>query len=193
MKYRHTLSLIGMAVSLVLSVFSIGCRKETSDTPVWEDNGIPVVYLTIAEDEFEKVNESENHEYRSAGGTIRITDANGETDTGDLELEYLRGRGHGTWSADKKPYKFKLKEKADLLDMGENKHWVLLANRYDPTLIRNQLVYYIASQMGLPYTPACQPVDLVVNGEYWGSYLLSEDIRISNTVEDLYNLVKSRQ
>ena len=181
MKYRHTLSLIGMAVSLVLSVFSIGCRKDTSNTPVWEDNGIPVVYLTIAEDEFEKVNESENHEYRSAGGTIRITDANGETDTGDLELEYLRGRGHGTWSADKKPYKFKLKEKADLLDMGENKHWVLLANRYDPTLIRNQLVYYIASQMGLPYTPACQPVDLVVNGEYWGSYLLSEDIRISKT------------
>ena len=180
MKYRNTLSRIGLAVSLALTVLCCGCRKETPDNQVWTDNDIPVVYLTIEEEEFSKVNESEEHEYRAPGGMVRITDTDGNS-TGELELEYLRGRGHGTWSADKKPYKFKLKEKSDLLGMGENKHWVLLANRYDPTLIRNQLVFYIATEMGLPYTPECRPVDLVVNGEYWGSYLLSEDVRIGKS------------
>lgn len=177
MKYRHALFRISLAVSLFLTVFANGCQSRTTDSPVWKDNGIPVVYLTIDEAEFQKVNESENHEYRAPGGSVRIADAADESGT-ELELEYLRGRGHGTWSADKKPYKFKLKEKADLLNMGGNRHWVLLANRYDPTLIRNLLVYDIAGRMGLPYTPECRPVDLVVNGEYWGSYLLSEDVRI---------------
>ncbi|MBQ3460525.1 MAG: CotH kinase family protein [Solobacterium sp.] len=178
MKHRHALFRISLVVSLAMTVFASGCQSRTPDTPVWKDNGLPVVYLTIDEEEFRKVNESEEHEYRAPGGTVRVADT--DDDVGiELELEYLRGRGHGTWSADKKPYKFKLKEKADLLNMGENKHWVLLANRYDPTLIRNLLVYDIAGRMGLPYTPECRPVDLVVNGEYWGSYLLSEDVRIN--------------
>lgn len=37
--------------------------------------------------------------------------------------------------------------------MGKNKHWVLLANALDETLLRNELTYYMGEQLGLTYTP----------------------------------------
>ena len=144
---------------------------------------LPVVRLNIDPEEFARVNESEDHSYRAESGSVRILFPDGYTadhseDTGEMELDYIRGRGHGTWAADKKPYRIKLKDSADLNGMGKNKHWVLLANRYDPSLLRNCLVSFIGDEFGLPFTPECLPVDLVVNGEYYGSYLLCEQVRI---------------
>lgn len=161
-----------------------------TDNVNYEDNALPVVYLTIDEEEFRQVNESEDHSYRAPGASIRIAVPQGYvsayseealTDTEEMSLEYFRGRGHGTWSADKKPYRFKLDASADLLGMGSSKHWVLLANRYDETLLRNRLISYIGTSLGMPYTPKSVPVSLVVNGEYWGSYVLSEQVRIGKS------------
>lgn len=93
-------------------------------------------------------------------------------------LDYVRGRGNSTWMVSKKPYKIKLDKKADLFGMGANKHWVLLANYYDNSLLRNRLTYYLARKMGMEYTPECVSVDVVMNHEYLGSYLLCEQIRL---------------
>ncbi len=93
-------------------------------------------------------------------------------------LDYIRGRGNSTWMVEKKPYKIKLDKKADLFGMGANKHWVLLANYYDNSLLRNRLTYYLARKMGMEYTPECVSVDVVMNHEYLGSYLLCEQIRL---------------
>ena len=162
-----------------------------------DNNGIPVLYLTIDPEEFSKVNESEDHSYRANTGTIRIEVPDGYKGTGaddalesteELQLDYIRGRGHGTWAADKKPYKLKLQDKTDLLGMGKNKNWALLANRYDDTLIRNRIIAYIGEHLGLSYTPQSQPVDLVVNGNYYGTYLLSEDVRIDGSRVDIDEL-----
>ena len=148
---------------------------------------LPVVWVSVDPEEFARVNESEDHSYRAGTGSIRILVPDGYTgdygecaleDTQELALDYIRGRGHGTWAADKKPYRIKLKDSADLMGMGKNKHWVLLANRYDPSLLRNRLISFLGAGFGLPFTPKCLPVDLVVNGEYYGSYLLCEQVRI---------------
>lgn len=69
--------------------------------------------------------------------------------------------------------------------MGKSKHWVLLANRLDQSLLRNRLISYLGTAMGMAYTPKMLPVDLVVNGEYYGSYLLAEQIRIGKTRVDI--------
>ena len=162
-------------------------QKEGAALPQFEDNNIPVLYLNIDPEEFVKVNESPDHSYRAQDGTVKICVPEGYTgdygtevleNTQELELDYIRGRGNGTWSSEKRPYRFKLKEKEDLLGMGANKHWVLLANSFDPTLLRNRLISYISTQMGLSFTPKCLPVDLVVNGQYYGSYLLCENVRV---------------
>ena len=53
---------------------------------------------------------------------------------------YLHLRGNSTAGLLKKPFKLKLEAKADLLGMGRNKHWVLLANAIDLTNIRNLMM-----------------------------------------------------
>ena len=168
-KLGKSLSVIMLAVLTVvlLPVSALAAEQSEGTDLVWEDNGIPVLYLTIDPDEFSAVNESDDHSYQAKNGTIRIEVPAGYkaigsedalTSTEELELDYIRGRGHGTWAADKKPYKLKLKEKADLLGSGKNKNWVLLANRYDDSLLRNRMISYIGEHLGLSYTPQGQPV-----------------------------------
>lgn len=65
--------------------------------------------------------------------------------------------------------------------MGANKHWVLLASAFDGTMLRNRIVGYMGRQLGLDFTPMYTPVDLVVNGQYRGSYLLAHQVRIGKT------------
>lgn len=196
-----TLALLAMASTLALFLLTScsAAQPKEEDTPVrpWEDNGIPTVYLTIDPAEFEQVNASEGHRYRASGATVKVEVPEGYTgdyaseplaSTDELELDYFRGRGHGTWSADKKPYKFKLKDGADLLGMGKNKHWVLLANRYDESQLRNRVINYLAARMGSFYAMQSEPVDLVINGEYYGSYTLAEEVRIGSARIDIDEL-----
>ncbi len=99
----------------------------------------------------------------------------------------IRGRGNYTWEHDKKPYKIKLDSKADLLGMGANKHWVLIAEYVDPTHIRNDVMPKISEALHMEYTAECRPVILVLNGEYNGLYHLSENIRIGSERVNIYD------
>ena len=100
------------------------------------------------------------------------------------ELDYIRGRGNSTWLQSKKPYKVKLENSEEILGMPANKHWALLANYFDYTLLRNRYTFYLAEKLGLDYTPNSVAVDVVMDGEYYGSYQLSETVRIDeNRIE----------
>ena len=95
----------------------------------------------------------------------------------------IRGRGNSTWSADKKPYRLKLDSKANLLGMGKSKHWVLLSNPFDTSLLRNHISYNLAADMGVDYQSSVW-VDVVLNGKVVGNYQLCEHVRVGeNRVE----------
>ena len=90
-------------------------------------------------------------------------------------------RGNSTAGADKKPYKIKLDKKTDLFGLGggvKNKHWVLLANCYDESLMRNKLCYDLSGVFGAPVWMKSEWVDVVMNGQYVGNYLLCQHIRV---------------
>jgi len=89
----------------------------------------------------------------------------------------LRGRGNSTWGWAKKPYSLRLDEKVEVLGMPAQKHWVLLANYMDRTLMRDALGFEIARHTSLAWTPRCQFVELVLNGRHVGNYLLAEQVR----------------
>lgn len=97
----------------------------------------------------------------------------------------LKGRGNSTWDQNKRPYLLKLSSDGDLLGMGSGKKWVLLANAYDETNLNNKLVFDLASQVGFSWSPDSRFVDLYLNGEYRGLYLLTEKIEISANRLDL--------
>ncbi len=183
-----------LLLSLVLTVSLICVLPLSTSAAENTANGIPVLNINIDESAegygtISQMNESPDHSVECTG-TVKLDIPGGYkgdysdvalSGTGDLELEYIRGRGHTTWAEDKKPYKFKLKKSADLLGMGSNKHWVLLANAKDETLLRNRIVYHIGRALGLAYTPKMLPVDVVMNGGYIGSYYLAEQIRLGKT------------
>lgn len=100
-------------------------------------------------------------------------------------LESIRTRGNYTWMLDKKPYGLTLTDAADLLGLGKGREWVLLANATDPSNMRNKLVYGFANDLGMPGTPDCDWVDLYLNGEYRGLYLLAERIAIGENQLDI--------
>ncbi|MBQ2075873.1 MAG: CotH kinase family protein [Muribaculaceae bacterium] len=96
------------------------------------------------------------------------------------QLMEIRGRGNYTWSDfDKKPYRIKLDQKTPLLGMKRNKHFALLAHPDDKLgFLRNTVGFEISRRLGLAWTPAQQPVEVVLNGDYLGLYMLTEIIRV---------------
>lgn len=85
-------------------------------------------------------------------------------------------RGNSTSGAEKAPYNIRFSERVSLLGMDRGRRWTLLANLYDKTLMRNYIAYYLAGQMGLPYTSQCRFTEVYLNGEYRGSYNLIEPV-----------------
>lgn len=107
--------------------------------------------------------------------------------TGDMEN--IHCRGNVSWTdTDKKSYQIKLTEKKDFFGMGEDKHWLLIANAFDNTLLRNTLALDIAKGIGLSFTPDAEYVDVYANGEFLGNYLLIEKIEIGENRVNISNL-----
>lgn len=93
----------------------------------------------------------------------------------------VRGRGNYTWIAhDKKPYKLRLDQKQSLLGMPRNRHYALLACAGNgmSEFLKNAVGFEASRRVGLAFTPRQQPVELVLNGEYRGLYLLTETVRV---------------
>ena len=109
-------------------------------------------------------------------GTLAVNGRGGYEDyTGKNEV---KGRGNSTWGYPKKPYRLKLNKKAEICGLGKAKNYVLLANHLDPTLMLNSVAFKIGRLLELPFTNHAIPVDVVLNGIYKGSYLLTEQIEI---------------
>ncbi|MDO4166575.1 MAG: CotH kinase family protein, partial [Eubacteriales bacterium] len=98
----------------------------------------------------------------------------------------IKGRGNSTWLLPKKPYKIKLGTSTDMFGFGKNKHWVLLANYYDDSLMRNTLAEQVAEIMGLQ-SMQTEWVDVVLNGEYVGNYQFSEQIRVGENRIEIFD------
>ena len=92
----------------------------------------------------------------------------------------FKGRGNWTWNGfDKKPYRIKFDAKQKVLGMPSNKHWCLMAHADDCLgFLKNYAGYKLSEALGLKWTPKAVPVELVMNGEYYGLYFLTEQVRI---------------
>ncbi|MBR3352825.1 MAG: CotH kinase family protein, partial [Erysipelotrichaceae bacterium] len=178
---------------IMLTVFCVPVKaEETEEGEV--DNGIPIVYLNIDESRgtIDDMLESMDHSVYCYGTiSIEVPEGFHYSDFRDTACESLenlemsiRGRGNSTWEMQKKkPFKIKLEKKADVLGLGENKHWALLANVFDSTLMRDRITAWLGDEMGFDFTPRGVPVDVIMRGEnygthYLGSYYLTENVRV---------------
>ena len=89
----------------------------------------------------------------------------------------VKAHGNSTYRAyPKKPLTLKFFKQANFIGTGRSKHWVLLANWMDRTLLRNDLAFELARHTSLEWTPSGTYVELYVNEEYQGLYWLGEKI-----------------
>lgn len=134
---------------------------------------LPAMYINL--DDGVQQSEIDKDTYRTAA--ISLVGADGYDDIIDAAGS-IKGRGNYSWSAEKKPYNIKFESKTNVLGMGKAKKWVLIANYWDKTMLRNYITLKMASDVGLAYTPEVRFIDLYVNGVYCGNYLLTEKIEI---------------
>ncbi len=94
----------------------------------------------------------------------------------------IKGRGNYTWrSFDKKPYRLKFQDKVKPLGMKKNRHFTLLAHPDDDLVyLRNTVGFELSRLIGMSYTPAQEPIEVVLNGDYVGLYMLTENVRVGN-------------
>ena len=92
----------------------------------------------------------------------------------------IKGRGNYTWlSFNKKSFRLKLDTKQPIMGMNSNRHFCLLAHPDDHyAKLKNTVGFELSRRIGLAYTPAQEPVEVVLNGQYIGLYFLTEKIRI---------------
>ncbi len=114
--------------------------------------------------------------YVKCGITVSNTE---EGFTLDNEAGKIKGRGNTSWKNNKKPYNLKFDEPVDLFGNGAAKGWAIISNHTDYSLIRNYLAYSVGAEFSkLGGIGQMQFVDLYVNGQYDGVYMICEQIEI---------------
>ena len=98
----------------------------------------------------------------------------------------IKVRGNTTASYPKKPWKIKLDKKTKMFDIPKSKHWVLLANYNDQSMMRNKLAYDFARDIGSLGMRSTW-VECVLNGEWQGTYQFCEHIRIAEDRVDVHD------
>ena len=95
-----------------------------------------------------------------------------------LELT-VRGRGNSSFKMPKYGMKLEFEDKVSLFGMPKSKDWALVANFGDKTHLRNYMMMRLSEWLGATYTPKMQFVELYLNRNYMGLYLLTETVKVA--------------
>lgn len=152
---------------------------------VMSSRDVPSIFIETQSGSLDAIHADKSYK---ESGSIKVYE-NGAL-TLDGSLDYIKGRGNQTWTGEKRPYNIKLSEKASLLGMDAAKKWCLLANATDDTLIRNTVALTLARRMDIPYAVDLRPADVFINGDYRGSYLVTEKVEAGSSRVDITDLDK---
>lgn len=155
---------------------SSGNRTKEYTIYVHTYTGLPVLWIETEG----RIDISSKEEYVDASFKL-VEDVTTRAAGDIIEMKcQIKGRGNSSWDAPKKSYRIKLEKKASLLGEPSDKSWVLIANYYDKSMLRNQTAFFISKLSALDYTPRFHFVDLFFNGYYWGTYMLGDKLKISD-------------
>ena len=122
--------------------------------------------------------------------TVNLFNENAEP-IGDELTASVKVRGNWTTTYDKKPLRIKFDDKQTMFglnDGAEMKNWLLLAEYKDGSMLRDkaalQMSREILGEDGL-YAANAELVDVLINGNYWGVYLLTEQQQVAKERVDI--------
>lgn len=139
---------------------------------------VPQVFVTTQNGNGNKLNKADGYVITS----VAVVDSDGKLLEGGGQIKV---RGNSTANGAKKPFNIKFDSKQNVLGMGKAKKWCLLANCFDPTLMRNHIAFSIAKEMELEYTGDFQYVELWLDGVFKGCYQLTEAVEQGSSRVDI--------
>lgn len=153
---------------------------------------VPTFYLTIPDvTDLDKdlVKNRQTGEALYHKASIDVVDKNNTLEEFSDDKLDIKVRGNSTADPSKRAYRLKFGKdekdkvtgklikthKHDLMGGGYAKrNWALLANCFDHSLIRNALTCELGKIIGMPFNPGYCFVDLVINGDYRGTYQVTD-------------------
>ena len=163
--------------------FEVTCGSSSYQVVVLESANIPAMFIETESGSLTEIHADKSHKEK---GTISVLE-NGKV-TVDSKLSSIKGRGNSTWALPKKPYNIKFEKKTNLFGMGKAKKWSLLASYYDPSFLRNTFIFDLADEIGLLYSSKSKHVDLYINGEYQGNYIVCESVEVGESRVNITDL-----
>jgi len=182
-----------LLTTLLLALW--GCNKASNnyppdDTTVKLDStNLPIVWIEVSGDSIKR-------DQRIQGRMTIIDNGEGRLNYTDTiehphqHIDYqgyiaIRYRGNSTFNnSPKKPYSLRTldepmwrgnakKRKVSLLGMGRDSNWALLAPYADKSLMRDMITREL-SRPWMEYSPQGRHCEVIVDGIYYGVYVLSE-------------------
>lgn len=150
-------------------------KKETYNVSFMKASKISSMFIDTESGNMDMIHTDKLYEEK---GNIMVMTPGGVVEF-DGDLERISGRGNTSWEYEKKPYAIKLKESQDLCGLQKGKKWNLLPVWREGNKMNTKVMFDIAAVAGLQYTPESTWVDLYLNNEYAGIYLLSESVSVS--------------
>ncbi|MEG2118536.1 MAG: CotH kinase family protein, partial [Clostridia bacterium] len=173
---RFAVKAVNHIWSSEIQIFTGSNGDFVPEKPVVLDNGVSIVKIYVSSN----INKDDY-----VGATLEVTDVTGVFNSIKDTQAKIKVRGNSTASGCKKPYNIVFCEKVNPLGIGKGKKFNLLANLYDKTLMRNKLSYDFAISLGLSNTSHSEFVDVYINDEYLGNYLLCEDVGVGKSKVDI--------
>ena len=165
-KFLHTSILF-----LIIAVTFVATTAITSVTANAQANTFPSIHIVVPQCPFV---------YRDLwlNGTISVTGAPEGQNFEPVDAR-TRGRGNSTWidGSNKRPLRFTLDEARSMLGSEyEAREWILLADNFDRSLMRNYAAFQLGAALGgMTFVPSGRHVHLYVNEQYMGIYLLTDE------------------
>ena len=146
----------------------VGCSGSRKEPPLPDDDTLLRIEFRMSDTEWQR-----HHQDRSCKSRPETVIRTGRGDTlyAGKALQ-LKGRGNSTWQERKKPYSLRLREDITLPGMRPSSRYILLANAFDESFIRNAAGLQLSQRCGLggaDYNYAL----LYVNNSCKGLYLLT--------------------
>ncbi len=186
---KKLLSLLLVVLMLIgISVSGLSATAAQLDTAVvaFDENNdtktmiVPQIRITTADGNGTSLQKADDY----VEASITITDTDSSVLADNIQFK-VRGNSTANPSIAKKAFTIKFDSKKNVLNMGKAKKWTLLANVFDPTLMRNYIAFDFAQNMGLEFTSQQRYVELWIDNSYRGCYVLTEPVEEGSTRVDI--------
>ncbi|MFT5184695.1 MAG: hypothetical protein ACI84C_001828 [Flavobacteriales bacterium] len=159
---------------------------------VFEESNLPIMMINTFDEEI-----ADDPRITASMGLINNVDSLNNTNDpfnkydGLIAIEY---RGSSSQGFPKKSYAFETQDSlgmnnnVSLLGMPQENDWILHGPYSDKTHMRNVLTFDLGRRIGR-YTPRTKHIELFINGDYRGIYVLMENIKIDENRVDIATLL----